>query len=144
MSIPRPEYPRPTLVRGEESWINLNGTWEFAFDFGNSGRERKMWEAPKYDHEIVVPFVPESKLSGIEYVDFIPACWYRRTVTLPAGWDKANGRILLHFGAVDYYSVVYVNNQKVGDHTGGYTPFAMDVTDFVTEGENTRSEGAHV
>ncbi len=139
MAIPRPEYPRPTMVRGEESWVNLNGTWEFAFDFGNSGRERKLWEAPKYDHEIVVPFVPESKLSGIEYIDFIPACWYRRTVTLPQGWYKANGRVLLHFGAVDYYSEIRVNGQLAGTHRGGYTPFAVDVTKYLTDGENSVS-----
>ncbi len=137
-NIPRPEYPRPTLVR-EDNWLNLNGKWAFAFDFGNSGRERKMWEAPAeaYTHEINVPFVPESKLSGIEYVDFIAACWYRRTVTLPENWCKCCGRILLHFGAVDYYSEVFVNGKKVGDHTGGYTPFVFDVTDAVQAGENT-------
>ncbi|MGN1345675.1 MAG: glycoside hydrolase family 2 protein [Eubacteriales bacterium] len=139
MAIPRPEYPRPTLVRGEESWMNLNGTWEFAFDFGNSGRDRKMWEAPKYDREIVVPFVPESKLSGIEYVDFIAACWYRRTVTLPAGWNRETGRVLLHFGAVDYYSEIRVNGRLAGTHRGGYTPFAIDVTEYLTDGENTLS-----
>lgn len=136
MNIPRPEYPRPTLVRGDESWINLNGKWEFAFDFGNSGRERKMWEAPTYDKEILVPFVPESKLSGIEYVDFIAACWYRRCVTLPEKWCRACGRVLLHFGAVDYYSEIRINGQLAGTHRGGYTPFAIDVTDYLTDGEN--------
>ena len=139
MSIPRPEYPRPTLVRDDKSWLNLNGPWEFAFDFGNSGRERKMWEAPKYEREIVVPFVPESKLSGIEYVDFIPACWYRRTVTLPEGWCTSCGRVLIHFGAVDYYTEVRVNGKLAGTHRGGYTPFAVDATEFLTEGENVLS-----
>lgn len=139
MSVPRPEYPRPTLVRGEESWVNLNGTWEFAFDFGNSGRERKMWETETYEHKIVVPFVPESKLSGIEYIDFIPACWYRRTFTLPEGWDKTAGRILIHFGAVDYYSEIRVNGELAGTHRGGYTPFAVDVTKLLTDGENILS-----
>ncbi len=138
MTIPRPEYPRPTLVRSD-NWLNLNGQWDFAFDFGNSGRDRRMWEAPDeaYTHKITVPFVPESKLSGIEYVDFIAACWYRRKVTLPSNWCKSNGRILLHFGAVDYYSEIYVNGKKAAEHIGGYTPFAVDITDFVTDGENS-------
>jgi len=137
-SIPRPEYPRPMLVR-EDNWLNLNGEWEFAFDFGNSGRERKMWSAPSeaYTHKINVPFVPESKLSGIEYVDFIPACWYRRTFAVPAEWQGMDKRILLHFGAVDYYCEVYLNNKKVGNHTGGYTPFTLDITDAVTAGNNS-------
>ena len=136
MYIPRPEYPRPTLVRGEESWLNLNGKWEFAFDFGNSGRERKMWEAEKYEKEILVPFVPESKLSGIEYVDFIPACWYRRTVELPKEWNREAGRVLIHFGAVDYYCEIRINGNFAGSHKGGYTPFTFDVTPYILDGEN--------
>jgi len=136
-TIPRPEYPRPSLVR-EGNWINLNGQWAFAFDFGNSGRDRRMWEAPPeaYTHEITVPFVPESKLSGIEYTDFIPACWYRRSLVLPEGWHTDMGRILLHFGAVDYTCEVYVNDRKAGGHIGGFTPFTLDVTDFVRAGDN--------
>ncbi len=139
MNIPRSEYPRPSLVRDERSWLCLNGEWEFAFDFGNSGRERKMWEGSEYDKKIVVPFVPESKLSGIEYVDFIPACWYRKTVTIPANWCVECGRVLLHFGAVDYYSEIWVNGHLAGTHTGGYTPFAVDVTEYLNEDENVIS-----
>ena len=137
MSIPRSEYPRPELVRSD-NWLNLNGQWQFAFDFGNSGRDRKLWDADDavYTHEITVPFAPESKLSGIEYVDFIAACWYRRTVVLPEKWCVECGRILLHFGAVDYRSEVYVNGKRVGSHVGGYTPFTFDVTEYVVPGEN--------
>lgn len=135
MSIPRSEYPRPELVRSD-NWLNLNGQWQFAFDFGNSGRDRKLWDADDavYTHEITVPFAPESKLSGIEYVDFIAACWYRRTVVLPEKWCVECGRILLHFGAVDYRSEVYVNGKRVGSHVGGYTPFTFDVTEYVVPG----------
>ena len=139
MSIPRNEYPRPTLRRDDKTWLNLNGQWEFAFDFGNSGRDRKMWEAPKYDHEITVPYCPESKLSGIEYIDFIPACWYRREVTLPEGWCTECGRVLIHFGTVDYYSEVRVNGKLAGTHRGGFTPFAVDATEFLKDGVNTIS-----
>ena len=137
MNIPRSEYPRPELVRAD-NWLNLNGQWQFAFDFGNSGRERRLWDADDavYTHEITVPFAPESKLSGIEYVDFIAACWYRRTVVLPAAWKRETERILLHFGAVDYRSEVYVNGKKAGYHVGGYTPFTFDVTEYVIPGEN--------
>ena len=98
--IPRPEYPRPQLVRNE--WINLNGQWEFEFDFGVSGKARKLYEAEHFSKTINVPFCPESKLSGIEYRDFIPCVWYRRTFTLPADWNT--GRVLAHFGAVDYFA----------------------------------------
>ena len=68
-AIPRPEYPRPQFERAE--WLNLNGVWSYSFDFGNSGIERKLNESQGFAHEILVPFCPESKLSGVEYTDFI-------------------------------------------------------------------------
>ena len=68
-STPRPEYPRPQFERSE--WINLNGTWTFQFDFGNSGKDRQLQSAEKFSKNITVPFCPESKLSGVEYTDFI-------------------------------------------------------------------------
>ena len=82
--LPRPEHPRPQLLR--ESWLSLNGVWEFEVDTGRSGRERGRAEAAHLDGEILVPFCPESKLSGIGDTDFMPAVWYRRSVTLPDGW----------------------------------------------------------
>lgn len=132
-NIPRPEYPRPRLVR-DCTWINLNGIWEFEKDAVNSGMDRALFD-PKapFSQKILVPFVPESKLSGIEDVDFMLAVWYRRTFTLPAH----SGRILLHFGAVDYRTVVWVNGKRIGDHRGGYVPFSFDITDVAVTGENT-------
>ncbi len=134
MSIPRPEYPRPQFVR--DSWENLNGPWEFAYDFGDSGEPRGMYQAgAAYPATIQVPFCPESKLSGLAHTDFIPAVWYRRTVTLTGA--QLDGRVFLRFGAVDYAATVYVNGKKVGSHRGGYASFGMEITDFVREGENT-------
>lgn len=130
--MPRCDYPRPQWERAE--WINLNGKWQFAFDFSRSGLERGMMEGGDYPLEILVPFCPESKLSGIGYTDFIPAVWYRRTLTLD---PLPSGRALLHFGAVDYLSEVFVNGRSCGKHKGGYTSFTLDITDALKKGENT-------
>ncbi len=130
--IPRPEYPRPQFVR--DGWMNLNGVWQFEMDHGDSGRKRGLVEKEKLDGEILVPFCPESKLSGVGYTDFIRAVWYKRSVVLP---EEAKGkRVLLHFGAVDYACEVWVNGSSVGMHKGGYTSFCFDVTDALAEGEN--------
>lgn len=133
--IGRPEHPNPQFQR--ENWLNLNGTWQFAFDFGKTGVERKMYlpeAAQCFDRKIEVPFCPESALSGIGYKDFIPALWYRRTVALTK--EQTAGRTLLHFGAVDYESRVYVNGEEAGRHIGGYSSFTFDVTRLVRPGEN--------
>ena len=90
-----------------EQWQNLNGIWDFAFDFGSSGVERKFYERDGLDQKIQVPFCPESKLSGIGYQDFIPAVWYQRKIQLTA--EQLKGRVRLHFGAVDYECHVWVN-----------------------------------
>lgn len=120
---PRPEYPRPQLVR--DTWLNLNGRWEFEIDHGDSGIERDLLNRELAD-SILVPFAPESTASGIGYTDFMAAVWYRRTVTVPAAWDGQ--RVLLHFGAVDQDATVWVNGQEVGRHRGGFTPFTLDIT----------------
>ena len=136
-SIPRSEHPRPQFVR--ENWMNLNGQWEFQFDFGNSGMARKLYLNKNFAHgqigSITVPFCPESRLSGVGHTDFIPALWYRRSVLLTQ--EQLAGRVLLHFGAVDYHAAVWVNEQPAGEHRGGYTPFTLDITELVREGENT-------
>jgi len=129
----RPEYPRPQLVR--DVWLNLNGTWGFEFDPGRSGAQRGLPGADRLRGEIVVPFCPESTLSGIGDVDFHPGVWYKRRFRVPQDWEGQ--RILLHLGAVDHDATVWVNGQPAGTHRGGYTPFSFDITDLLTRGDNT-------
>lgn len=129
----REEYPRPELVR--ESFLNLNGSWQFAFDYNKVGREKHWENRPEvYRETIEVPFCPESALSGLSHTDFINACWYRRTFCVPSDWE---GRILLHFEAAYYHTEVFINGISVGTHDGGYTPFCFDITNLLKrEGEN--------
>ncbi|MHC1694581.1 MAG: sugar-binding domain-containing protein [Eubacteriales bacterium] len=133
MSIPRPEHPRPQMFRS--SWQSLNGEWDFEFDFSNSGQERRIYENPAFSKKITVPFCPESELSGINHKDFIPAVWYKKSVSLTA--SQLDGTVLLHFGAVDYYSEIYVNARLAGRHSGGYSSFTVDITPYAVEGDNT-------
>lgn len=135
INIPRPEHPQPMMQR--ENWQNLNGEWLFEFDFGTSGAERGLFKpekAAEYTKKITVPFCPESELSGIGYKDFIPSVWYKRSITVTE--KQLSGRVLLHFGAVDYQCDVYVNGENAGNHFGGYSPFTLDITDLLTVGEN--------
>ena len=132
MNIPRPEYPRPQLVR--EDFINLNGTWEFEIDNAMVGFAKKYQDRPSLNDKITVPFCPESKLSGIGNVDYMNAVWYRRRLDIPAEWKGKT--ILVHFGAVDYHARVWVNGKFVGEHKGGYTPFSVDVTPALQAGDN--------
>ncbi len=125
-SIPLSEYPRPQFVR--DSYMCLNGLWQCEFT--------KDSDFPKeYTQEILVPFSPETPLSGVnrtlkpgEYLH------YRRTFTLDENFNK--GRIFLHFDAVDQIAEVYVNSHHVGGHVGGYTPFEVEISDYITDGEN--------
>ena len=133
MNIPRAEHPNPQWER--ETWKNLNGPWEFEFDFGCSAVERRLWEKERFDREILVPFCPESRLSGIGYTDFISGVAYRRNFELSQ--EELSGRVLLHFGAVDYEASVYINGTLVGSHKGGYTSFCFDITKHVAPGPNT-------
>ena len=121
-ALPKPEHPRPQLVR--DYWMNLNGIWGFEIDAGDSGLERGLARR-ELTSEILVPFAPESVLSGIEHVDFMEAVWYRRTVTIPQEWAGQN--VLLHFGAVDHDATVWVNGLEVARHRGGFTPFTADL-----------------
>ena len=136
-----------------DAWRSLNGVWAFAEDPGHSGEQRSMPAGAGFDQTILVPFAPESPLSGIGKKDFMSCVWYKREFTVPPEWQ--GGRILLHFGAVDYDATVWVNGQKVltrpdpfqgrpphwhqvwqqrslaQTHRGGFTPFTLDVTDLV-------------
>ncbi len=132
MNIPRNEYPRPQLVR--DSFINLNGSWDFEIDSGKSGIERRLFERKSLASKITVPFCPESELSGIGNKDFMQCVWYCRKIDIPDEWK--NKRVILHFGAVDFHAIVYVNGKKATEHFGGYTPFSADITDFLKSEEN--------
>ena len=129
--IPRPEYPRPQFVR--EPWGNLNGPWTYAFDFGKSGWQRGYENSTGFDGTITVPFSPESPLSGVNYKDFIEMMWYQRTFFVPTSWNKK--RVILHLGAVDYESEVFIDGESVGRHWGGTVGFRYDITAHVTPGQ---------
>lgn len=132
-AIPRSEYPRPQFAR--PTWMNLNGAWQFEIDHGGSGRARGLTDKNPLDASILVPFCPESALSGVGNKDFMAAVWYRRTFTLPA--EAAGQRVLLHFGGVDYKCEAWVNGQSVGVHEGGFASFTFEITDALRAGENT-------
>lgn len=119
-----PEYPRPQLQR--DGWTSLDGEWEFAFD-----REGALTHPDRvtFDRTIRVPFAPEAPLSGIGDEAFTDAVWYRRTFEPPA--IGPGERVVIHFGAVDYCATVWVDGCYAGTHEGGYTPFALDVTDLL-------------
>lgn len=132
-SIPRPEHPKPQFER--KNWMNLNGPWQFAVDNGNSGEARKMYEDfSAYDKTIIVPFCMESSLSGVGIKDFTYGVWYHRTVELAS--SQMTGRTMLHIGAADYKTTVFINGEKAGVHKGGYVSFSFDISAFVKEGEN--------
>lgn len=133
MSVPRPEYPRPQFVR--DNWVNLNGEWRSAIDPASDEAAAFAQPDAHLPLTITVPFCPESALSGIGHTDFMSTVWYKRTFSLP----KVSGRVLLHFGAVDYFATVYVNGNVAGTHRGGYASFTLDITDLVKEGENDLS-----
>ncbi|MDE0102609.1 MAG: beta-galactosidase [Bryobacterales bacterium] len=122
--LPLPEYPRPQLVRGQ--WQNLNGPWEYAI----TGKDAPPPES--FDGEILVPFAAESTLSGVQKAPTPEqTLWYRRVFEVPTEWSGS--RVLLHFGAVDFHAVAYVNGEMAGEHKGGYTPFSFDVTDLLSD-----------
>ena len=133
MQIPRPEHPKPQFHR--ETWLNLNGQWNFGFDLGFTGNE-KDWpkDSSRLDKKIIVPFCPESKLSGIGNTNFMNEVCYQRKFIVPNQWDGK--RVFLHFGAVDYDCRVWVNATSVGRHYGGSSSFCFEITNAIRNGEN--------
>lgn len=135
LALAQGEHPRPDFERTD--WINLNGLWEFQFDPDNRGLEERWYALEKpYALRIRVPFGWESKLSGVERKDYKGAAWYRREFTVPEKWDRK--RIWLCFGAVDHKAEVWVNDQPVGAHEGGYSEFRFDITPRVRFGRPNR------
>ena len=120
-----PEYPRPNLKRN--SYFNLNGKWDYCINQSK--------ETSEYEGEILVPYSPETLLSGVQKKvapgDYLH---YRKVFTLPEGFVKE--RVLLHFGSVDQECEVYINKQRLGEHKGGYSSFSFDVTDYLVDGDN--------
>jgi beta-galactosidase/beta-glucuronidase len=133
MTTPRPEYPRPQFVR--ERWLNLNGTWRFDFDDANVGLKERWHENAPLQREITVPFAFQSKASGIHTNEFHDVVWYQRNFEIPADWHGST--ILMHFGAVDYRSWVWVNGSFAVYHEGGHTPLQADITPFLNDQANT-------
>ena len=123
-------YPRPNFKR--EQWLNLNGTWQFAFDDDNVGEKEKWFHSFPDSTDILVPYTYETKMSGIGDERFHPVVWYQRTVELTA----VSGRVLLHLEGVDHDTTVYVNGILAGSHQGGYAAFSVDITNYVQAGEN--------
>jgi len=121
------EYPRPQMRRPD--WLNLNGLWEYAIT------SIMLDNVPDFREQILVPFPIESALSGVKRpLRSEELLWYRRTFSIPPAWQWK--RVLLHFGAVDWETKVFVNSQRVGEHVGGYLPFWFDVTNHLNIGEN--------
>lgn len=120
-----PDYPRPQLERG--NWKNLNGLWQYAV------REKSGATPTSWDGKILVPFAIESALSGVgRTVGKDSLLWYRTSMTLPAAMKGK--KVLLHFGAVDWRTTVYVNGKEAGTHEGGFDPFSFDITSLLKKG----------
>ena len=133
-AVPRPEHPRPDAFR--DNWLSLNGEWQFEIDAKDDGEARGLISGHELNSKIIVPFCPESKLSGlgIGNTQYLNRVWYRRTVEVPEAMKGK--RVLLHFGGVDYKTWVYVNGEMVGTHLGENAAFAFEITPLLKPGSN--------
>lgn len=137
--VPFPEYPRPQLQRTE--WMCLNGKWDYqggktVADALDPAQPIAFSKAEK----ILVPYCPESVLSGIQRPQEINM-WYRRSFTIPAGWKGK--QVIIHFDAVAHNATLFVNGHRVGSHAGSYDAFSFDITQYLKTGENTLVVAAH-
>ncbi|HUQ31877.1 MAG TPA: glycoside hydrolase family 2 TIM barrel-domain containing protein [Pyrinomonadaceae bacterium] len=132
LNIPRPEYPRPQFVRAD--WLNLNGEWEFAFDDANKGREKGWHFGLTLEKRITVPFPYQAEASGINDKGIHEYVWYARSFMVPPEWRGQN--VLLHFGAVDYRTTVWINGKEVGHNQGGHVPFQFNIAPYLNHEQN--------
>ena len=129
-AIPRDEHPRPDLRR--DTWLSLNGEWDFTIDPNNDGGQED-WHIPGnkvWGQKILVPYPWESKLSGVNRPDYNGYAWYHRRFSVPAEWEGKN--IFLRFGAVDWRTWIWLDGVLIAEHEGGYTPFSVNLTDLLS------------
>lgn len=125
--LSKTNYPRPDFLR--DKWLDLQGQWEFEFDNENLGEQQRWYDEHAFNRSINVPYVYQSELSGINIREKHDIVWYKRTFT--CGEEFKNKRVIINFGAVDFYSKLWINGIYVGSHFGGYTPFTFDITNYV-------------
>ena len=130
--IPKNEYPRPQFRR--KNWMNLNGKWEFGFDDKDVGKKEKWYLSHPFPGQITVPFAYQTEMSGIHDTGFHDVVWYRRSIDGRA--LEQGKRFILHFGACDYKTEVWVNGEWAGTHVGGHSSFSFEITDLLRDGEN--------
>lgn len=132
--IPRPEHPRPDFLR--ENWMTLNGEWQFEIDKEADGESRGLTYGKDLNPKIIVPFCPESKLSGIGLgnTEKLKNVWYRRTFELPPAMKGK--RIRIHFGGVDYKAWIFLNGQLAGTHIGESVDFQFEISGLLKDGAN--------
>jgi beta-galactosidase/beta-glucuronidase len=125
-------YPRPDFRRN--TWISLDGKWDFAFDDKDAGLSEKWFTGHKFDRKINVPYPYQAKLSGIGETEHHKIVWYSRQFEVPGKF--AGKRVMLNFGAVDYAATVWINGKEAGKDEGGYVPFSFDITPYINDGKN--------
>src|SRR5688572_3697376 len=125
-------YQRPQFVR--RRWQSLNGEWEFAFDDSDQGLAQGWATQRKLEKRIIVPFAYQTELSRINDKSIHEVLWYARDFEVPKEW--AGQDVLLHFGAVDYRTIVWVNGHEVGHNRGGHVPFSFNIRPYLRDGTN--------